>query len=88
MRTPKELNALCERVVAYKRGQIATPERPEEALGSWVYHSKPCADLTPDLTPGHDGWVVLSILHDGINGHRYRIWWEPATDRLLLQVLR
>jgi hypothetical protein len=64
MRSLEDLSALCERAVTYKRRQLATPERSEDALGAWVYHSKPCADLTP----GPDGWVVLAILHDGING--------------------
>jgi hypothetical protein len=81
MRSLEELNALCERAVAYKRRQLAMAERSEDALGAWVYHSKPVADLPP----GPDGWVVLSILHDAINGQHYRIWWEPATDRLRLE---
>jgi hypothetical protein len=76
MRSHEELNALCEKAVAYKRRQLATAERSEDAFGAWAYHSKSCHDLTP----GPDGWVVLSILHDAINGQRYRIWWEPATD--------
>ena len=79
-RTPEALNALCERAAAHKRRQLEPQGHSAFKLGAWVYHSSPL----PDFSPGPDGWTVLAILHDAINGQDFRIWWEPATDRLQL----
>ncbi len=79
-KTPEELNALAERASAHKRRQLAPQGHSAFKLMAWVYHSPPLNDLMP----GPDGWTVLAILHDAINGQDFRIWWEPATDRLQL----
>jgi hypothetical protein len=81
MRTPEELNALCERAGAHKRRQLAERGLSDFRLGFYVYHRQ----VAKDRTPNADGWVHLSDLIDAIHKELFVIWWEPTTDRLRLE---